>query len=86
MGFPDGDLRTNLYYFVARSVAEFRVRQISMRLETLPCSLTGGVLGFKIIQRWVTVKDGRIEIPNDQREKIVAELESPGENINRVGG
>ena len=33
-----------------------------------------------------TVKDGRIEIQGDQRERIVAELEKLGYNVKRVGG
>ena len=33
-----------------------------------------------------TVKDGRIEIQGDQRERIVAELEKLGYLIKRVGG
>ena len=33
-----------------------------------------------------TVKDGRIEIQGDQRERIVAELESLGYKVKRVGG
>ena len=33
-----------------------------------------------------TVKDGRIEIQGDQRERIVAELEKLGYKVNRVGG
>jgi translation initiation factor 1 len=33
-----------------------------------------------------TVKDGRIEIQGDQRERIVAELEKMGYKIKRVGG
>jgi predicted translation initiation factor SUI1 len=33
-----------------------------------------------------TVKDGRIEIQGDQRERIVAELEKLGYKIKRVGG
>ena len=33
-----------------------------------------------------TVKDGRIEIQGDQRERIVAELEKLGYKVMRVGG
>ena len=33
-----------------------------------------------------TVKDGRIEIQGDQRERIVAELEKLGYLVKRVGG
>lgn len=33
-----------------------------------------------------TVKDGRIEIQGDQRERIVAELEALGYKVKRVGG
>ena len=33
-----------------------------------------------------TVKDGRIEIQGDQRERIVAELERLGYQVKRVGG
>lgn len=33
-----------------------------------------------------TVKDGRIEIQGDQRERIVAELEELGFKVKRVGG
>lgn len=33
-----------------------------------------------------TVKDGRIEIQGDQRERIVAELEKLGHKVKRVGG
>jgi predicted translation initiation factor SUI1 len=33
-----------------------------------------------------TVKDGRIEIQGDQRERIVAELEKLGYKLKRVGG
>jgi translation initiation factor 1 len=33
-----------------------------------------------------TVKDGRIEIQGDQRERIVAELEKLGYKVRRVGG
>jgi predicted translation initiation factor SUI1 len=33
-----------------------------------------------------TVKDGRIEIQGDQRERIVAELEKLGYKAKRVGG
>jgi predicted translation initiation factor SUI1 len=33
-----------------------------------------------------TVKDGRIEIQGDQRERIVAELEKMGYRVKRVGG
>ncbi len=33
-----------------------------------------------------TVKDGRIEIQGDQRERIVAELEKLGYQAKRVGG
>ena len=33
-----------------------------------------------------TVKDGRIEIQGDQRERIVAELEKMGYKVKRVGG
>lgn len=33
-----------------------------------------------------TVKDGRIEIQGDQRERIVAELERMGYKVKRVGG
>lgn len=33
-----------------------------------------------------TVKDGRIEIQGDQRERIVAELEKLGYAVKRVGG
>jgi predicted translation initiation factor SUI1 len=33
-----------------------------------------------------TVKDGRIEIQGDQRERIVAELEKLGYTVKRVGG
>ena len=33
-----------------------------------------------------TVKDGRIEIQGDQRERIVAELEKLGYKVKRVGG
>ena len=44
-----------------------------------PCSSSGaGPEG--------TVKDGRIEIQGDQRERIVAELEKLGYKVKRVGG
>ena len=33
-----------------------------------------------------TVKDGRIEIQGDQRERIVAELEKLGFKVKKVGG
>ena len=33
-----------------------------------------------------TVKDGRIEIQGDQRDRIVAELEGMGYKVKRVGG
>ena len=33
-----------------------------------------------------TVKDGRIEIQGDQRDRIVAELESMGYRVKRAGG
>ncbi len=33
-----------------------------------------------------TVKDGRIEIQVDQRERIAAELEKLGYKVKRVGG
>ena len=33
-----------------------------------------------------TVKDGRIEIQGDQRERIIAELERLGYAVKRVGG
>lgn len=33
-----------------------------------------------------TVKDGRIEIQGDQRERLVAELEKLGYKVKRVGG
>ena len=33
-----------------------------------------------------TVKDGRIEIQGDQRERIIAELEKLGYKVKRVGG
>ena len=33
-----------------------------------------------------TVKDGRIEIQGDQRERLVAELEGMGYKVKRVGG
>ena len=33
-----------------------------------------------------TVKDGRIEIQGDQRERIVAELGKLGYKVKRVGG
>ena len=33
-----------------------------------------------------TVKDGRIEIQGDQRERIVAELEKLGYQVKRAGG
>ncbi len=33
-----------------------------------------------------TVKDGKIEIQGDQRERIVAELEKLGYQVKRVGG
>ncbi len=33
-----------------------------------------------------TVKDGRIEIQGDQRERIIAELEKLGFKVKRVGG
>ena len=33
-----------------------------------------------------TVKDGRIEVQGDQRERIVAELEKLGYQVKRVGG
>ena len=33
-----------------------------------------------------TVKDGRIEIQGDQRERIVGELEKLGYTVKRVGG
>jgi translation initiation factor 1 len=33
-----------------------------------------------------TVKNGRIEIQGDQRERIVAELEKLGFKVKRVGG
>jgi translation initiation factor 1 len=33
-----------------------------------------------------TVKDGRIEIQGDQRERIVLELEKLGYKVKRVGG
>ncbi|MFL5329826.1 MAG: translation initiation factor [Gemmataceae bacterium] len=33
-----------------------------------------------------TVKDGRIEIQGDQRERVVAELEKLGYEVKRVGG
>ena len=33
-----------------------------------------------------TVKDGRIEIQGDRRERIVAELEKLGYKVKRVGG
>jgi predicted translation initiation factor SUI1 len=33
-----------------------------------------------------TVKDGRIEIQGDQRERVVAELERLGYRVKRVGG
>jgi len=33
-----------------------------------------------------TVKDGRIEIQGDQRERIVTELEKLGYKVKRVGG
>jgi translation initiation factor 1 len=33
-----------------------------------------------------TVKDGRIEIQGDQRERIVAELEAVGYRVKRAGG
>lgn len=33
-----------------------------------------------------TVKDGRIEIQGDQRERIIAELERLGYSVKRVGG
>lgn len=46
-------------------------------------------LGAKLKQRCGTggtVKDGRIEIQGDQRERIVAELEKMGYKVKRVGG
>lgn len=33
-----------------------------------------------------TIKDGRIEIQGDQRERVVAELEKLGYKVKRVGG
>ncbi len=33
-----------------------------------------------------TVKDGRIEIQGDQRERIIVELEKLGYQVKRVGG
>jgi translation initiation factor 1 len=33
-----------------------------------------------------TVKDGRIEIQGDQRERIVSVLEAMGYRVKRVGG
>jgi len=33
-----------------------------------------------------TVKDGRIEIQGDNRERVVAELEKLGYKVKRVGG
>jgi predicted translation initiation factor SUI1 len=33
-----------------------------------------------------TVKDGRIEIQGDQRERVIAELVRLGYNVKRVGG
>lgn len=33
-----------------------------------------------------TVKNGRIEIQGDQRERIIAELEKMGYKVKRVGG
>jgi predicted translation initiation factor SUI1 len=33
-----------------------------------------------------TVKDGRIEIQGDQRDRIVAELEAMGYKVKRAGG
>ena len=33
-----------------------------------------------------TVKDGRIEVQGDQRERLVAELEKLGYRVKRVGG
>ena len=33
-----------------------------------------------------TVKDGRIEIQGDQRERIIAELEKLGYKVKRAGG
>jgi predicted translation initiation factor SUI1 len=33
-----------------------------------------------------TVKDGRIEIQGDQRERVIAELEKLGYKVKRVGG
>jgi protein-tyrosine phosphatase len=49
------------------------VRELAARLKQR-CG-TGG-----------TVKDGRIEIQGDQRERIVAELEKLGYKVKRVGG
>jgi predicted translation initiation factor SUI1 len=52
---------------------EGRIRDLAARLKQR-CG-TGG-----------TVKDGRIEIQGDQRERIVAELEKMGYKVKRVGG
>ena len=46
-------------------------------------------LAAKLKQRCGTggpVKDGRIEIQGDQRERVVAELEKLGFKVKRVGG
>jgi translation initiation factor 1 (eIF-1/SUI1) len=39
-------------------------------------------------EKWTggTVKDGRIEIQGDQRDRIVAELEGMGYRVKRAGG
>lgn len=55
------------------SVAEDALKELATKLKQR-CG-TGG-----------TVKDGRIEIQGDQRERIVAELEKLGFNVKRVGG
>jgi len=52
---------------------EFRLRDLAALLKQR--SGTGG-----------TVKEGRIEIQGDQRERIVAELEKLGYKVKRVGG
>jgi predicted translation initiation factor SUI1 len=55
------------------SVDEEALRELATKLKQR-CG-TGG-----------TVKDGRIEIQGDQRERIVAELEKLGFKVKRVGG
>jgi translation initiation factor 1 len=74
---------------VGRETAGRRGKGVTTVFD-LPLDETGlRELGATLKQRCGTggtVKDGRIEIQGDQRERIVAELEKLGYKVKRVGG